>query len=251
MDLGLKGKVAVVTGASAGIGRSIALEFAAEGVSVAICARREDPLREAETALRALHSNIYAAACDIADAAALDDFLETTRRKFGRLDILVNNASAFGVTDDEAGWNASLDVDVLASVRASRKVIPWMSEAGGGNIHFISSVSGLEAGWPPAYAAAKAAIVSYSKTLAVNLAPKRIRVNTIAPGSVEFEGGRWADTRVNNRPRYDAILNSIPWGRFGTTQEIADVVVFLASERAGWVTGACISVDGGQHKGNL
>ncbi len=251
MDLGLKGKVAVVTGASAGIGRSIALGFAAEGVGVSICARREGPLREAEAALRTLHPNVYAATCDIAEPAALDDFLEATRREFGRVDILVNNASAFGVTDDEAGWNASLNVDVLASVRASQKVIPWMSEAGGGNILFISSIAGLEAGWSPPYAAAKAAIVNYSKTLAVSLAPKRIRVNTIALGSIEFEGGRWANVRSNNRIRYDTILNSIPSGRFGMPKEIADVVVFLASERASWVTGACISVDGGQHKGNL
>ena len=251
MDLGLKGKVAVVTGASAGIGRSIALGLAAQGSPVAICARREGPLREAEAALPALHANVYAATCDVADPAALDNFLEAARTTFGRIDILVNNASGFGSTDDEAGWNTSLNVDVLAPVRASRKVIPWMSEAGGGSIVFISSVSALEAGWPPPYAAAKAAIVSYSKSLAVNLAPKRIRVNTVAPGSIEFEGGRWANTRERNRARYDAVLNSIPWGRLGTAREVADVVVFLASERASWVTGACIPVDGGQHKGNL
>lgn len=251
MDLGLNGKVAVVTGASAGIGRTIALGLAAEGVSLAICARREGPLRDAEASLRAKGVDVYAALCDVGDTSALDEFMEAAKRRFAHIDILINNASGFGLTDDEAAWSASLNIDVLASVRAARKVIPWMTAAGGGNIQFISSISGLEAGSPPAYAAAKAAIISFSKTLAVSLAPKRIRVNSIAPGSIEFDGGLWANARINSRPRYDSILKSIPWGRLGTPEEVADVAVFLASERARWVTGECIRVDGGQHKGNL
>ena len=251
MELGLKGKVAIVTGASAGIGRSIAEGFAAEGANVAICARREGPLRATEAALAKRGVSVYAAACDVADAQALERFLHACRREFGRVDVLVNNASGFGVTDDEAGWSASIDVDLLASVRAARIVTPWMAESGGGSILFIASVSGLEAGWGPPYAAAKAAVISFSKTLAVKLAPKGIRVNAIAPGSIEFPGGRWESQKENNRARYDAILGSVPWGRLGKPEEIADVALFLASERASWVTGACVPVDGGQHKGNL
>lgn len=250
MDLGLKGKVAVITGASAGIGKAIALGLAAEGVNLAICARREAPLREAESALRARGVDVYAVPCDVGNAGALDQFLEGTREFFGRVDILVNNASAFGFTDDEVDWESSFNVDLLASARAARKVIPWMTESGGGNILFISSISGLEASSQP-YAAVKAAIISYSKTLAVRLAKKNIRVNTIAPGSIEFEGGLWADRKVNNPSSYEAALRSIPTGRMGAPEEVADVAVFLVSDRASWVTGDCISVDGGQHKGNL
>ena len=251
MDLGLKGKVVIVTGASAGIGRAIADGFAREGANVAICARREEQLRVAEAALNKRGAPIYAATCDVADAAALERFLQACKHQFGRVDILVNNASGFGVTDDDAGWDASINVDLLASVRAARIVTPWMVESGGGSILFIASVSGLEAGWGPPYAAAKAAVISFSKTLAIKLAPKGIRVNAIAPGSIEFPGGRWENQKENNRARYDAILGAIPWGRLGRPEEIADVALFLASDRASWVTGACISVDGGQHKGNL
>lgn len=250
MDLGLKGKVAVVTGASAGIGKAIALGLATEGVALAICARREAPLREAEASLREKGVDVYAATCDVGEASVLDEFLEIAKRRLERIDILINNASGFGFTDDEAGWNVSLNIDVLASVRAARKVIPWMADSGGGSILFISSISGLEAGAQP-YAAAKAAIISYSKTLALRLAKKHIRVNTLAPGSIEFEGGLWADRRMNNRALYDAVVASIPWGRLGTPEEVSDLAVFIVSERAGWVTGDCISVDGGQHKGNL
>jgi NAD(P)-dependent dehydrogenase (short-subunit alcohol dehydrogenase family) len=250
MDLGLKGKVAVVTGASAGIGKAIALGLAAEGVALAICARREAPLREAEAALRAKGVEVYAATCDVGDASTLDEFLEAVKGRFGRVDILVNNASAFGFTDDESNWKSSLNIDLLAPVRAARKAIPWMTENGGGNILFISSISGMEASGQP-YAAVKAAIISYSKTLAMRLAKKHIRVNTLAPGSIEFEGGLWADRRVNNPSHYEAALHSIPTGRMGTPEEVADVAVFLVSERASWVTGECIRVDGGQHKGNL
>lgn len=251
MKLGLKGKTAIVAGASAGIGRAIAAGLAAEGVNLAICARREGPLRDAEATLRAQGVEVYAAACDVASTTDLDGFLEAAKREFGRVDILVNNASGFGVIDDEAGWDASLNVDLLASVRATRKVVPWMIEAGSGNILFISSIAALEASSIPPYAAAKAAIISYSKSLAIKLAPKGIRVNTIAPGSIEFPGGRWENAKANNRARYDSVFNEIPWGRLGRPEEVADVAVFLCSERASWLTGTCISVDGGQHKGNL
>ncbi len=250
MDLKLKDKVAVVTGASAGIGKAIALGLATEGVHVAICARREGPLREAEAALREKDVNVYAATCDVGEASALDEFLDSAKQRLGHIDILVNNATAFGFTDDEANWESSFNIDVLASVRAARKVIPWMKDRGGGSILFISSIAGLEAGAAP-YAAVKAAIISYSKSLAVRLAKHHIRVNTLAPGSIEFEGGLWANRRVNSPSHYDAALKSIPSGRLGTPEEVADVAVFLVSERAGWVTGDCICVDGGQHRGNL
>lgn len=251
MDLGLRGKCAVVTGASKGIGRAIAVGFAREGADVAICARNQDALHDAESELSGQGVKVWAGVCDVGEPAALDSFLESARRMLGRVDILVNNASALAFADDETGWQKSLEVDLMAAVRASWKIVPWLIDSGGGCILHISSVSGLEAGSPPAYAAAKAALISHSKTLAVALAPKKIRVNTIAPGSIEFPGGLWDTVKRSQPDLYATVLGTIPWGRLGTTEEVANAAIFLASDRASWITGVCLNVDGGQHKANL
>ncbi len=251
MDLGLTGRNCVVTGGSRGIGRAIALGLAAEGANVAICARQEDSLRATEQDLAATGVRVHAAACDIADPAALAAFLSGARSALGSVDILVHNASALAVGPTLEDWEASLKVDVMAGVRASEQVIPWMVEAGGGSILFVSSVSGLEADPMPAYGytAAKAALIAHAKKLAVMRAPEGIRVNAIAPGSTEFPGGGWAMIKENQPELYESVRAGIPWGRLGTLEEIADVAVFLVSPRAGWVVGECVSVDGGQHRG--
>src|SRR5687768_16674780 len=251
MDLHLRGKSAVVTGGSRGIGRSIALRLADEGAGVAICARGEPALREAEAELRSRSVPVYAMVCDVASLEALDAFLDGARAGLGGVDILVNNPSGLSLADDEAAWQSTLNVDLMAAVRASWKVAPWMSGAGGGAIVHISSIAGLEAtGFPPAYCAAKAALISHANSLALALAPQKIRVIAVAPGSIEFPGGLWAQTREGNPDFYGAVLATIPWGRMGTPEEVADVVVFAASERASWMTGTCLVVDGGQHKAN-
>jgi 3-oxoacyl-[acyl-carrier protein] reductase len=251
MNLGLKGKNAIITGGSKGIGKSIALILAEEGANIAICARGEEALRATEKELLATGVYVYAQTCDIGNTEDLYGFLDAVKEKFGRVDILVNNVSALSLGDDYKDWETSINIDLLGSVKATRKVVPWMVEAGTGTVLFISSISGLESGSPPAYAAAKAALISYSKTLAVQLAPQHIRVNTLAPGSVEFSGGLWELTKEQNRPLYDMVLNSIPTGRLGTPDEIGKVAAFLVSPCASWVTGTCLAVDGGQHKSNL
>jgi 3-oxoacyl-[acyl-carrier protein] reductase len=250
MDLNLKGKNAIVTGGSKGIGRSIALNLAAEGANIAICARGKEALLKTRKELVKKGVKVIALVCDIGNPKDLEGFLNIVKKQFDTIDILVNNVSALSLGNEFKDWEASINIDLLGSVRASRQVIPWMEEAGGGNILFISSGSGLAAGSPPAYAAAKAAIISYSKTIAIELAPKNIRVNTIAPGSVEFPGGLWELTKTENRPFYDQVVSGIASGRMGTADEIGKVAAFIVSPAASWVVGTCLNVDGGQHKAN-
>lgn len=253
MDLGLKGKGVIVTGASKGIGRAIALEFAREGANVAICARGAEALADTRKALEALGVKVFAAACDVGLVESLQSFLDSAHAALGRVDVLVNNPSGFGVTDDEAGWTASLNVDIMASVRATWAVAPWMEQQGGGAVIHITSISGLEASLPgvAAYAAAKAALISHSKSMAMELAGKGIRVNCVAPGSIDFPDGFWDNVHKGNPTFYDMVLGTIPAGRMGKPEEVANAVVFLASTKASWVSGAMLPVDGVQHKSNL
>jgi 3-oxoacyl-[acyl-carrier protein] reductase len=251
LDLLLQDKNSVVIGGSRGIGRSIALALAGEGANVAICARNEEHLRATEMEIVAAGVRVYAHACDVANATELLDFLDAVRAQLGGVDVLVHNASALAVGPDLADWEASLSVDLMAAVRAAEHVMPWMEEAGGGSILFVSSISGLEADPAPAfgYTAAKAALIAHAKKLGVMQAPRQIRVNAIAPGSIDFPGGIWSKVREHQPEVYESVRASIPWGRFGTPEEVADVAVFLVSPRAAWVAGECLSVDGAQHRG--
>ena len=249
MDLGLAGKNVIITGASRGIGRASAEAFAVEGANLAICARGLAALEKTREELRAHGGRVFAKSCDVSDRDALSSFLDDANSELGGIDILINNPSGFGLTDDEAGWEAGWSVDMMASVRAVWQVAPWMEARGGGSIVHISSISGLETGSPPAYTAVKAALIAHAKTTAAEFAPKNIRVNCIAPGSVEFEGGFWNQAKHENRDMYDEMLARIPFGRMGSPEEIAAAVVFIASPKASWVSGAMLVVDGVQHKG--
>jgi 3-oxoacyl-[acyl-carrier protein] reductase len=251
MDLGLRGKGVVVTGGTRGIGRAIAESFASEGANLAICARTGSALGETAVELRRNGVLVHAAACDVGEPAALDGFLEGARQALGQIDVLVNNVAGVGFADDDEAWQVACRVTLLSAVRGSTKVAPWMQAQGGGSIIHISSIAALEAGWPASYAATKAALVSHAKSAAVALASSKVRVNVLALGSIEFPGGVWDQVKQGNRPMYDAVVSTIPSGRMGTPEEVASAVVFLGSDRASWITGACLTIDGGQHRGNL
>jgi len=247
MNIDLAGKRAIVAGGSRGIGRAIALAFAEAGAGVSICARGAERLAATREEIARHGGTAHAAVCDLADAAAVPRYIEEAAGALGGIDILVNNASGFGASDDEAGWAVSVSVDLMATVRAIRTALPHLEKSGSGVILNISSISGLRATpRTPPYAAIKAAVVNYTLTEAAALARKGIRVNCIAPGSIEFPGGTWERARLNNPDLHGRILRSIPFGRLGKPEEVAQVALFLCSPLAGWVTGQTIAVDGGQ-----
>jgi len=247
MELGLRGRNVIVTGGSRGIGRSTALAFARAGANVAICARGEDGVRKATAELGALGVKAFGAACDVADAAALGAFLDAAREALGSVHVLVNNTSGFGISDDEDGWRKGFDVDVMATVRACWKVAPMIAEAGGGAILHVSTISGLSPSlMNPPYGAMKAVLFQHVQTLAVKLARQKIRVNCVAPGSIEFPGGAWDAIKKNAPPVYESTVKRIPWRRHGTPEEVANAIVFLCSDAASWITGQTVVVDGGQ-----
>src|SRR5690606_14346220 len=207
MELGLRGRNVIVTGGSRGIGRSTALAFTREGANVAICARGEEGVRKAEAELGALGVKAFGAACDVADPAALAGFLDAAHEALGSLHVLVNNASGFGISDDEEGWRKGFDVDVMATVRACWKVAPRIAEAGGGAILHVSTISGLSPSlMNPPYGALKAVLFQHVQTLAVKLAWQKIRVNCVAPGSIEFLGGAWDAIKKNAPPVYESTV---------------------------------------------
>jgi 3-oxoacyl-[acyl-carrier protein] reductase len=249
MDLGLTGRVALVTGASRGIGAAIAAGLAAEGCRVAICARGADVLRETAARIGAGGAEVLPLVADLTAAGEADRVVGETLARFGQLDILVNNLGGGRAGDSDDAWDFTLDVNLGVAVRATRAAVAPMKEQRRGVILLISSVSGWQVGGSPAYNAAKAAEIMYARSLAKDLGPFGIRANAVSPGSIIFPGGGW-ERRQQRDPETiaDFIARDMPLGRFGTPEEIANVAVFLASDRASLVTGANVAVDGCQLK---
>jgi 3-oxoacyl-[acyl-carrier protein] reductase len=247
MHMNLKGKRVVVAGGSRGIGRSIALGFAAAGAGVSICARGRAALDATSADIAVQGVKLHSAICDLADKDAIATYIAAAADSLGGIDVLINNASGFGAADDEAGWAKGLSIDLMATVRASQAATPFIEKSGGGAILNISSISGYRASArTPSYAAVKAALINYTMSQALMLASKKIRVNAIAPGSIEFPGGIWAERKIANPQLYQAVLRSIPWGRLGKPEEVANAALFLCSDAGSWVTGQTLAVDGGQ-----
>ena len=259
MDLHLTDKIALITGSSRGLGLAGAKALAAEGARVCICARGEERLAEAAREVEAVagsRDRVLAVQADVSTEHGVDLVIRRTVETFGGVDILVNNVGRAGgtdivtTTDDE--WQAAFDETLFPAIRASRAAVPHMKARGGGVILMIASIWGRESGGRMTYNAVKAAEISLAKAMAQQLAPHNIRVNSIAPGSILFPGGSW-HKRQQADPEGIAefVKRELPFGRFGRAEEVGDVIAFLASPRASWISGASITVDGCQSRSNI
>jgi 3-oxoacyl-[acyl-carrier protein] reductase len=246
MDLRLKGKRAIVTGGSRGIGLRTVELLAAEGCDVGFCARNQDHIDEATEALSKSGVKIIGGVADVTDSEQCRAWIAQTADALGGLDILIANASALGATADEAAWRLGLEVDILGTVRAVEAAMPYLEKSDAASIIGISSTAAVNTpGGVRAYNGLKAALINYLSGLSSNLGAKGIRANSVSPGAVYFEGGVW-ETRKRETPEvYAATLACSPMGRLCTPEEVANAVVFLASPAASFISGTNLIVDGG------
>ena len=250
MDLGLRGKRAIVTGATKGIGRAIVELLASEGVDVGFCARTEEEVEETAKALSAKGVQAVGAAVNVRDGDAYKAWLEKTATTLGGCDIFIPNVSAGGGMDSEKNWWKNFEIDVLHTVRGCEALMEHLKKSGQGSVVIISSTNALETfAAPMAYNAMKAALITYSKQLSQFVGRQNVRVNSVSPGPIYFEGGSWEMIKGTNQKFYESTLRAIPSGRMGTPEEVARVVVFLASPASSLMTGANVVADNGFTKG--
>ena len=256
MDLQLTDRIALVTGSSRGLGFASARALLDEGCKVALCARGSERLEAAAEALRHAAGGadrVLAVQADLSAAEGVAAVVDRTVGTFGGLDVLVNNVGRAGgggiVETGDPEWEAAFDETLYPAIRASRLAVPHMRERGGGAIIMIASIWGRESGGRMTYNAVKAAEISLAKSMAGELAPAGIRVNSVAPGSISFPGGSWHRRQQEDPEGMAAFVREqLPFGRFGRAEEVGAVVAFLASPRASWVSGACVTVDGCQSR---
>jgi 3-oxoacyl-[acyl-carrier protein] reductase len=255
MDLELTEKVALVTGSSRGLGLASARALAAEGCRVVICARGQSGLEEAFRELCGVTSpdRLLAVTADLATEQGVRRVVEDTISRFGGIDVLVNNiglARGAGIDDtSDTEWQEAFDQTLYPAIRASRLALPSMKRRGGGVILMIASIYGRESGGRMTYNAVKAAEISLAKSMAQQLARDNIRVNSVAPGSILFPGGSWwKRQQADPEGIAEFVRRELPFGRFGRPEEVGQVVAFLASSKASWISGASIVVDGAQSK---
>lgn len=251
MDLGLKGKTTVITGGSRGIGRAIGLRLAEEGCGVALAARGQEDVRAAAEEIRDRQVPALGVSADLTRPGEVEGFVEQAAAELGGVDLLVANLGAteggslLESTPEE--WTRTFDLNVLNAARALRACVPHMERRGGGAAVVVSSISGWKPSPRSQYGAAKAAEIYLAAALARELAPQRVRVNAVSPGSIMIPGGGWDRYRANEPERFREFeQRDLPAGRLGTAEEVADVVAFLLSDRARWINGANICVDGAQ-----
>jgi 3-oxoacyl-[acyl-carrier protein] reductase len=245
MDLGLKGKKAIVTGGTRGIGRAIANLLADEGCDVAVCARTQSEVDETVMALGGKGVRSTGASVDVADGSAVTQWIDSVNGEFGGLDILIANVSALAGDHSEQAWRQAFEIDMLGSIRTIDAALPHLEKSDAGAIVAISSISGLQYfGGVRAYNSIKAALINHVSNVAHMLAPKGIRANTVSPGTIYFKGGVWHQREVNQPEVYKGALAMNPMGRMGTPEEVANAAVFLASPAASFITGTNLLVDG-------
>lgn len=247
MDLGLKGKKAIVTGGTRGIGRAIANLLVEEGCDIGICARTTAQIDKAVAAFKAKGVKTFGSAVDVADGAQFTSFVKSAAEALGGLDIFISNVSALGVSNDEASWTKGFEIDVLGTFRGCETAVPFLEKSGAGAIVVVGSAAAVEVGGlrsRGAYGSVKAAILPYIKSLARDLAAKNVRANVVSPGTIYFKGGVWNLIEQNMPDLYRQAIGSNPMGRMGTPEEVANAVVFLASPAASFITGANLMCDG-------